>query len=123
MRNISGNFPSGFGKILSYGMKRSKETEQDFPEKLKQTVNKENYAQFLKLKPLKVKPVYARVELEVGEEHFNIYEIAHGRVVFSVLDEAFELASNSHGTTAVALSMSINYPRPTKAGKKNYRRS
>ena len=97
--------------------------EQNFPEKLKQAVNKENYAQFLKLKPLKVKLGCARVELEVGEEHLNINGIAHRKVVFSVRDEAFELASNSHGTTAVALSMSINYPRPTKAGKKNYRRS
>jgi len=58
------------------------------------------------------------VKLEVGEEHLNINEIAHRRVVFTVRDEAFELAGNSHGTTAVALSMSINYPRPTKAGKK-----
>ena len=92
--------------------------EQDFPEKLKQAVNKENYAQFLKLKPLEVKPGYARVELEVKQEHLNIHRITHGGVVFSVLDEAFELASNSHGTSAVALSVSINFLRPTQEGEK-----
>jgi len=35
--------------------------------------------------------------------------MAHGGALFSLLDEAFETASNSHGTVAVALSMSVNY--------------
>lgn len=39
----------------------------------------------------------------------NIFGMAHGGAIFSLMDAAFEIASNSHGTMAVALNMSINY--------------
>jgi acyl-CoA thioesterase len=35
--------------------------------------------------------------------------MAHGGAIFSLIDAAFEIASNSHGTMAVALNMNINY--------------
>jgi acyl-CoA thioesterase len=35
--------------------------------------------------------------------------MAHGGALFALIDEAFEIASNSHGTMAVALNMNINY--------------
>ena len=39
-----------------------------------------------------------------------------GGFLFSVVDESFELASNSHGTVAVALNMNITYFLPTFEG-------
>jgi len=39
----------------------------------------------------------------------NMFGMAHGGAIFSLLDAAFEVASNSHGTMAVALNMNINY--------------
>jgi len=39
----------------------------------------------------------------------NIHGMAHGGALFSLIDEAFETASNSHGTVAVALNMNITY--------------
>ena len=38
-----------------------------------------------------------------------MFGMAHGGAIFSLLDAAFEVASNSHGTMAVALNMNINY--------------
>ena len=37
----------------------------------------------------------------------NFLGMAHGETRFALIDEAFETASNSHGTVAVALNMNI----------------
>ncbi|RZN70144.1 MAG: hotdog fold thioesterase, partial [Candidatus Methanolliviera hydrocarbonicum] len=42
--------------------------------------------------------------------------MAHGGAIFSLIDEAFETASNSHGTVAVALSMNITFIKPPSRG-------
>ena len=40
----------------------------------------------------------------------------HGGVVFSLGDMAFGAASNSHGQTAVALNVGINFLKASKSG-------
>ncbi len=52
---------------------------------------------------------YARVEMHFTKDLENMFGMAHGGAIFSLIDAAFEIASNSHGTMAVALSMNINY--------------
>jgi acyl-CoA thioesterase len=42
----------------------------------------------------------------------NFLGMAHGGALFALIDEAFETASNSHGTVAVALNMNITYIAP-----------
>jgi len=45
----------------------------------------------------------------------NIYSRAHGGVIFSLIDEAFETAGQTDGTVAVALNVNVSYiasPRP-----------
>ncbi len=59
----------------------------------------------------------ALVKMEVKEEMMNLFGMAHGGAVFSLMDAAFELAANSYGTVAVALSMSVNYISPALMGK------
>ncbi|PIU30675.1 MAG: phenylacetic acid degradation protein PaaD [Syntrophobacteraceae bacterium CG07_land_8_20_14_0_80_61_8] len=59
---------------------------------------------------------YARVAFTVTEEMLNLFGSAHGGAVFALIDEAFELACNSHGSTAVALSMNVTYTRPAEPG-------
>jgi acyl-CoA thioesterase len=39
----------------------------------------------------------------------NLFGLAHGGALFALIDEAFETASNSHGTLAVALNMNVTY--------------
>jgi len=43
------------------------------------------------------------------EDMENIFGMAHGGALFALIDESFEVASNSHGTMAVALNMNVNY--------------
>jgi len=56
------------------------------------------------------------VEMSVTKEMENIFGMAHGGAIFSLIDEAFEAASNSHGTISVALSMNIFYVKPPSIG-------
>jgi acyl-CoA thioesterase len=48
----------------------------------------------------------------------NIFGLAHGGALFALIDEAFETASNSHGTMAVALNMNITYASSPLPGSK-----
>ena len=82
-------------------------------EKVKQAIfnqiEKEPYARSLGLKLLQLQEGCAKVEMRFTGELENIFGMAHGGAIFSLMDAAFEVASNSHGTMAVALNMNINY--------------
>jgi acyl-CoA thioesterase len=77
----------------------------------------EPYARLLGMELVELKPGFARVRMTVHPDLANLFGAIHGGAVFSVIDEAFQLASNSHGNLAVALSVSITYvavPEPEK---------
>ncbi|PKM81234.1 MAG: phenylacetic acid degradation protein [Firmicutes bacterium HGW-Firmicutes-14] len=63
-----------------------------------------------------VSPGYARVRLKIEDKHLNSVDITHGAAVFTVVDMAFALASNSHGQVSLALNMSINFLKATGHG-------
>lgn len=84
---------------------------------IRQQVAKEPYARKLGLKVLKLEPGYALVEMALDSDMANIFDMIHGGAIFSLIDEAFEISCNSHGSVAVALSMTVTYHNaPTKAG-------
>ncbi len=72
-------------------------------------VEKEPFAQKLGIRLLELGEGYSRVQMEITPEMENMFGMVHGAAIFALIDEAFETASNSHGTLAVALSMSVNY--------------
>ncbi len=85
---------------------------------LAEQVKKERFARKLGLRLIEVGPGHAVVELKLREDFTNIFGMAHGGAIFSLIDEAFEVSCNAHGTVAVALSMSITYHRaPDPKGK------
>jgi acyl-CoA thioesterase len=50
------------------------------------------------------------VEMDyVPDQMDNIYQRAHGGAVFALIDEAFETASQTGGTIAVALNVNVTY--------------
>jgi len=57
------------------------------------------------------------VEMDVADDMANIHKITHGGAIFSLIDEAFEISSNSHGTVAVALNMTVSFHRAPKKGE------
>lgn len=79
-------------------------------------VQEEPLARLLNIRLKDVDDGYALCEMEFTDSMENIYGAAHGGAIFSLIDEAFEISSNSHDNVAVALNMNITY---MKAPKKN----
>ncbi len=58
------------------------------------------------------------VEMDYDPERMdNIYRRAHGGAVFALIDEAFETASQTDGTIAVALNVSVTYVKSPQPGR------
>lgn len=72
-------------------------------------IEKEPFGKKFGLTLADVREGYAKVEMKFSQDMENMFGMAHGGAIFSLMDTAFEAASNSHGTMAVALSMSVNY--------------
>jgi acyl-CoA thioesterase len=79
-------------------------------------VSEEPFAQKFGLQLIEVQEGYAKVEMRFTQDLENMFGMAHGGAIFSLIDAAFEIASNSHGTMAVALNMNINYLASPKKG-------
>jgi acyl-CoA thioesterase len=63
-----------------------------------------------------INPGHSRVSLTVTDDMLNFHGMTHGGVIFALGDLAFAAASNSHGQTAVALNVSINYLKASTSG-------
>jgi acyl-CoA thioesterase len=81
-------------------------------------VAQEPFARKFGLKLTALEEGYSRVEMIFTPDMENIFGLAHGGALFSLIDEAFETASNSHGTMAVALNLSITYVSAPAPGSK-----
>jgi acyl-CoA thioesterase len=65
---------------------------------------------------VEVSPGLARARMTLRPTHCNGLNLAHGGALFTLADFAFALASNSHGTVAVAVNASITILKATRAG-------
>jgi acyl-CoA thioesterase len=81
-------------------------------------VEKEPFAQKFGLKLIGLDEGFSRVEMTFTPDMENIFGRAHGGALFALIDEAFETASNSHGTVAVALNLNITYLSSPLPGSK-----
>jgi acyl-CoA thioesterase len=69
---------------------------------------------------IELKEGSAKLAMTVTESMINFHGTAHGGAVFTLADTAFALSCNSHGTPAVALSVTIDYMSPANPGEKLY---
>ena len=79
-------------------------------------VEEEPFARKFGLKLVDLDEGYSKVEMDFTPDMENIFGMAHGGALFALIDEAFETASNSHGTMAVALNMNVTYISPPAKG-------
>ena len=63
-----------------------------------------------------IRPGYARVSMTVTPEMCNFHGSAQGGALFSLADAAFGAAVNAYGATSVALTVSIQFLAPARAG-------
>jgi len=72
-------------------------------------VAKEPFSRKLNLRLVDLEKGFSRVRMDFTPDMENIFGMAHGGAIFSLIDLAFETACNSHGTTAVALNVMVTY--------------
>jgi len=75
-------------------------------------IEREPFAKKFGIKLLELDEGYSKVEMKFTPDMENFLGMAHGGALFALIDEAFETASNSHGTVAVALNMNITFIAP-----------
>lgn len=68
-----------------------------------------SFAEHLRFEALETGPGRAKLRAVVAREHLNLHGSAHGGFLYALADEAFALASNSRGASAVALSVHMDY--------------
>jgi acyl-CoA thioesterase len=79
-------------------------------------VKEEPFPRLLDIKLIEVSEGYALCEMVYTGTMDNLHGMAHGGAIFSLIDEAFEISSNSHGTIAMALNMNVTYVRAAAKG-------
>jgi acyl-CoA thioesterase len=77
----------------------------------------DNYSRELGIILVSASPGRATMELNITDKHRNSHGTVHGGVIFSLADEAFAIASNSHGVPSVAINISITYMKAATGGK------
>lgn len=85
-------------------------------ETLKEFFKKDQFAALCGLEILEVSPGRAVVRMPVAEQHKNGLGGIHGGALFTLADFAFAVASNSHGTIAVAINASMNFMKSVSSG-------
>ena len=85
-------------------------------EALKKFVQQDQYARHIGVEILEYGRGSARARMEIDGHHRNSAGMVHGGAIFSLADAVFSVASNSHGTLAVAINVSISYFKAVKSG-------
>ncbi len=70
---------------------------------------KDRFARLAGIDLVESRAGYARVKMTVTPEHLNGAGTVHGGAFFTLADFAFAVASNSHGTLAVAATAHIAF--------------
>lgn len=85
--------------------------------RIKARCKKEPFPKLLGIEVLEIEPGYARVSMLYKPEMQNIFGMLHGGAVFSLLDEAFQLACNARGELAVAQQVNTYFVAAASPGK------
>jgi len=85
-------------------------------DKIRDFFKNDQFARHSGVELLDVSPGYAKARMNVQEFHLNGANMVHGGAIFTLADLAFAVASNSHGTLAVAINASIWYVRASSEG-------
>jgi acyl-CoA thioesterase len=59
----------------------------------------------------------AKAVMEIQKHHLNAVGSVHGGAIFTLADFVFAVASNSHGTVAVAINVSISFLKAANKGR------
>lgn len=83
---------------------------------LRKFVQKDHFANHISVEMLEYGEGRARARMEIGKHHLNSAGTVHGGAIFSLADAVFSVASNSHGSLAVAINVSISFFKAVTGG-------
>jgi acyl-CoA thioesterase len=84
-----------------------------------QATKKEPFARALKMELVTLEDGHSVVNMVYDPAKMdNIYNRLHGGAIFGLIDEAFETASQTDGTIAVALNVNVTYVSSPEPGLK-----
>lgn len=58
----------------------------------------------------------AKAKMEIKAHHLNGVKTVHGAAIFTLADLVFAVASNSHGSIAMGINVSISYLKAVQKG-------
>lgn len=76
----------------------------------------DSFAKHLGIEILEHAKGRASAKMEITSHHLNSAGILHGGATFALADTVFAIASNAHGTLAVAINASVSYFKAVKNG-------
>ena len=79
-------------------------------------IDNDQFAKHLGIKVYDASDGKARGQMHIERYHINSAGTLHGGAIFALADAVFSAASNSHGTLAMAIDVSISYFRAVKEG-------
>ena len=85
-------------------------------QKIRDFFKNDRFAEHSGIELIDVSPGYAKASMDIKEFHLNGANMVHGGAIFTLADLAFAVASNSHGTIAVAINASIWYVKASTEG-------
>jgi acyl-CoA thioesterase len=83
---------------------------------LRDFLQRDHFAAHANIELLSISPGQARARMPIGPQHLNGVGTVMGGAIFTLADFAFAAASNSHGTIAVAINVSISFLKAATTG-------
>lgn len=91
--------------------------DAELKEAIFRQVKREPFAQAMKMELVQLEEGFSAVEMSYDPAVMdNMFSRAHGGAIFSLIDEAFETACQTVGTTTVALNVAVNYVASPESG-------
>ncbi len=91
------------------------EKNMDYTEKAREMFSSDIYAvETTGVKIEEVRPNYCKCSLWTDRRHYNVNGNVMGGAIFTLADYAFGVAANIENPSAVSLTSTINFIRPTK---------
>jgi acyl-CoA thioesterase len=91
--------------------------DQELRDAIVRAVMREPFAQALGMELVDLEEGFSAVEMTYAPERMdNMFGRAHGGVLFSLIDEAFETVCQTCGGVTVALNVSVTYVSSPDAG-------
>ncbi len=74
------------------------------------------FSKWLGIEIIEVSPGYCKLQMTIGPDMLNGFNLAHGGISFSLADSALAFASNGHGIQSLSIQTDIRHLKPLKLG-------